>query len=142
MLLSGNPPFDGTDDQSILKQVKIGKYKMEGEEWNRVSNEAKDLIKQMLTFNPEERISAEEALKHPWFDLAKTKQKRIPDEKMSIISKKPFDNLRKLSAKQKIQQATIAFLVLPPVISSPCPNKRNSFKPRRIEYSYKAFSQT
>ena len=111
MLLSGNPPFDGTDDQSILKKVKIGKYKMEGEEWNRVSNEAKDLIKQMLTFNPEERISAEEALKHPWFDLAKTKQKRIPDEKMSIISKKPFDNLRKLSAKQKIQQATIAFLV-------------------------------
>lgn len=111
MLLSGSPPFDGTDDQSILAKVKKGVYKMDGPQWDIISPEAKDLITKMLTFNPDERISAEDALRHPWFDIAKTKEKGISLEKMSIISEKPFENLRRINAKQKIQQATIAFLV-------------------------------
>ena len=84
---------------------------MEGPQWEIISPEAKDLITKMLTFNPDERISAEDALKHPWFEIAKTKEKGMSLEKMSIISEKPFENLRRINAKQKIQQATIAFLV-------------------------------
>lgn len=40
---------------------------MKGDDWNKVSDEAKDLVKKMLTYKYEDRISAEEALKHPWF---------------------------------------------------------------------------
>ena len=32
-----------------------------------MSDPAKDLIKKMLTYNADERISAAEAYKHPWF---------------------------------------------------------------------------
>jgi serine/threonine protein kinase len=35
-------------------------------EWDTVTPEAKNLINQMLTVNPGKRITASEALKHPW----------------------------------------------------------------------------
>ena len=35
-------------------------------EWDTVTPEAKNLINQMLTINPAKRITAHEALKHPW----------------------------------------------------------------------------
>ena len=116
MLLSGTPPFDGFDDQSILQKVKIGKYSLEGESWELISNEAKDLIKKMLTYSPEKRINAEDALKHEWFKKFlkfKNTNTHIPltKEVMSHISAVPFENLRKFNARQKIQRATIAFLV-------------------------------
>src|SRR5687768_3504020 len=34
--------------------------------WNQVSDEAKDLILKMLTVDPNARITAKEALNHPW----------------------------------------------------------------------------
>jgi calcium-dependent protein kinase len=116
MLLSGTPPFDGFDDQSILQKVKIGKYSLEGESWELISNEAKDLIKKMLTYSPEKRINAEDALKHKWFKkFLKFKNTNthnpLTKEVMSHISAVPFENLRKFNARQKIQRATIAFLV-------------------------------
>jgi serine/threonine protein kinase len=35
-------------------------------EWDEVSDDAKDLVKKLLTFDPARRISAAEALQHPW----------------------------------------------------------------------------
>jgi serine/threonine protein kinase len=43
-----------------------GKYSFKSPEWDTVTDEAKNLIRQMLKTDPEERITAEEALKHPW----------------------------------------------------------------------------
>ena len=67
ILLSGKPPFDGADDNEITENVKIGKYKFDGKQWKKISDDAKDLIKQMLELKYEKRISARECLRHPWF---------------------------------------------------------------------------
>jgi serine/threonine protein kinase len=40
--------------------------------WNRISNEGKDLTKKLVERDPELRISAKEALSHPWFTLEYT----------------------------------------------------------------------
>ena len=45
--------------------VKKSKFDFEGEEWDNVSSEAKDLIKKLIT-KPERRLTAEEALQHKW----------------------------------------------------------------------------
>ena len=66
ILLSGRPPFDGQSDDEILENVSKGSYKINGPVWKRVSKEGVELVKRMLTFDPEKRISASEALEHPW----------------------------------------------------------------------------
>lgn len=66
ILLSGKPPFYGDDDKEILSSVKNGSYTLSGAEWKNISNEAKDLIKKMLIYDPNQRITAEAALNHPW----------------------------------------------------------------------------
>ena len=35
-------------------------------EWDEVSEEAKDLVRRLLTFDPSKRISASDAIQHPW----------------------------------------------------------------------------
>jgi len=64
ILISGKPPFGGENDQEILNKVKAGIFSMTGNEWTLISQEAKDLVKQMLMFDPAQRISAQEALNH------------------------------------------------------------------------------
>jgi len=36
--------------------------------WPNISDEGKDLIKKLLVIEPKNRLSAQEALVHPWFD--------------------------------------------------------------------------
>lgn len=66
MLLSGCPPFNGKSDIQILDAVKRGQYVIDGGVFNEISNEAKDLIVRMLTLDPDQRISAHDALNHKW----------------------------------------------------------------------------
>ena len=67
ILLVGYPPFNGSDDKKIIDAVKKGKYTLDEPEWDDVSEEAVDLVKRCLTYDVDKRISASEALDHPWF---------------------------------------------------------------------------
>lgn len=64
ILLCGRPPFDGENDDEILENVAKGIYKISGPIWSKVSPEGIDLIRKMLTFDPEKRISAAAAMSH------------------------------------------------------------------------------
>lgn len=88
ILLSGKPPFDGRDDREIVKRVKLGTYSLNGPEWKNLSKDGTDLIKKMLTYDPKQRISAEQALVHPWI---KKKVFEKVDEKSTIAC---LNNLR------------------------------------------------
>lgn len=69
ILLSGYPPFHGKDNKEILDKVKTGKFNFDTKAWRKVSDYAKDLIRRLLTFDPRRRITAQEALKHPWIQF-------------------------------------------------------------------------
>lgn len=63
MLLSGYFPFDPHD----MTQVTEGTYyRMEGVGWNKISPEAKSLVRKLLVKSPASRITIREALQHPW----------------------------------------------------------------------------
>uniref|UniRef100_A0A2K5K0Q6 calcium/calmodulin-dependent protein kinase n=1 Tax=Colobus angolensis palliatus TaxID=336983 RepID=A0A2K5K0Q6_COLAP len=66
ILLVGYPPFWDEDQHKLYQQIKAGAYDFPSPEWDTVTPEAKNLINQMLTINPAKRITADQALKHPW----------------------------------------------------------------------------
>ncbi|XP_036427722.1 serine/threonine-protein kinase H1 [Colossoma macropomum] len=66
ILLSGSMPFDQRSRPRLFKAILRGSYSFHGEPWSSVSNQAKDFIERLLSLNPEQRMTAEQALKHPW----------------------------------------------------------------------------
>eukprot|EP01057_Protomagalhaensia_wolfi_P005603 Protomagalhaensia_wolfi_Nauph_80__5602@NODE_635_length_2175_cov_19_288390_g474_i0_p1_GENE_NODE_635_length_2175_cov_19_288390_g474_i0NODE_635_length_2175_cov_19_288390_g474_i0_p1_ORF_typecomplete_len434_score69_11Pkinase/PF00069_25/2_6e65Pkinase_Tyr/PF07714_17/5_4e36EFhand_7/PF13499_6/5_5e12EFhand_7/PF13499_6/1e16EFhand_8/PF13833_6/4_2e06EFhand_8/PF13833_6/1_1e05EFhand_8/PF13833_6/8_7e09EFhand_1/PF00036_32/2_9e03EFhand_1/PF00036_32/6_2e05EFhand_1/PF00036_32/9_4e09EFhand_1/PF00036_32/0_037EFhand_1 len=69
ILLSGYPPFHGKDNREILEKVKTGNYNFDTRAWRRVSDYAKDLVRRLLTYDPRRRLTAQEALQHPWIQF-------------------------------------------------------------------------
>lgn len=89
ILLSGKPPFDGDNDEEITEQVKIGEYNLKDGVWQVVSSDAKALVKKMLTYKYNDRVTARDALKDPWFTNASSTlvDKEIMQECMANLSK-------------------------------------------------------
>lgn len=106
ILLVGYPPFNGSDDKKIIDAVKKGEYTLDEPEWDDVSDEAQDLVKQCLTYDPAKRASASAALEHPWFE----KFAKGGKVKKSLASK-ALSNLKNFRAEQKLKQATLAYIV-------------------------------
>ena len=67
VFLCGYPPFEGESNTAIFKNILGQKLKFDPKEWSTISEEAKDLITKMLDRNVATRITASEALAHPWF---------------------------------------------------------------------------
>lgn len=106
ILLVGYPPFNGSDDKKIIDAVKKGKYTLDEPEWDDVSEEAIDLVKKCLTYDPDKRISASEALDHVWF-----KKFAKMDKVQKSLASSALGNLRNFRAEQKLKQATLAYIV-------------------------------
>ncbi|XP_078064481.1 phosphorylase b kinase gamma catalytic chain, skeletal muscle/heart isoform-like [Mustelus asterias] len=66
-LLAGSPPFWHRKQMVMLRMIMEGKYHMTSNEWDDRSDTVKELIARMLTVDPVRRITAEEALNHPFF---------------------------------------------------------------------------
>lgn len=104
ILLSGMPPFNGQTDQEIMKKVRAGKFSFDDKSWSAVSQNAKDFISKLLTYNQDNRPSAQEALSHPWI----TELSNIAvDESMALGA---LSNLKDFRADQTLKQATFAFI--------------------------------
>ncbi|KAG7525678.1 myosin light chain kinase 3-like isoform X1 [Solea senegalensis] len=66
MLLSGLSPFLGDDDNETLNNILACQWNFEEQEFRDTSEEAKDFISRLLIINKSWRMSASEALRHPW----------------------------------------------------------------------------
>jgi calcium-dependent protein kinase len=109
ILICGYPPFNGDSEDEIYSMVRKGKYTTEGRIWDDASFEVIDLIKHLLCKDITRRFSAEQALNHIWFRKMKDiiKLKPIATENLKAIS----NNIKNFRANQKMQQATLAFIV-------------------------------
>ncbi|XP_076673382.1 calcium/calmodulin-dependent protein kinase II isoform X14 [Andrena cerasifolii] len=96
ILLVGYPPFWDEDQHRLYAQIKTGSYDYPGPEWDTVTPEAKNLINQMLTVNPSKRITASEALKHPWI----CQRERVA----SVVHRQEtVECLKKFNARRKLK---------------------------------------
>ncbi|CAO1437808.1 unnamed protein product [Diamesa serratosioi] len=104
ILLVGYPPFWDEDQHRLYAQIKAGTYDYPSPEWDTVTPEAKNLINQMLTVNPYKRITASEALKHPWI----CQRERVA----SVVHRQEtVDCLKKFNARRKLKGAILTTML-------------------------------
>lgn len=102
-MLCGHPPFCGNKENIIKSKILHSKLVFPSKEFNKVSNEAIEYIKSLLSYNPEKRPSAEEALNNKW--LLSTVNRGNKKLSEYIIS-----NLIKFRSTVGLQKATVSFL--------------------------------
>ncbi|XP_069322365.1 serine/threonine-protein kinase H2 [Eulemur rufifrons] len=66
VLLSGFLPFDDESHTRLYRKILKGKYNYTGEPWPSISHLAKDFIDKLLILEASHRMSAGQALQHPW----------------------------------------------------------------------------
>uniref|UniRef100_A0A3B3SJ55 calcium/calmodulin-dependent protein kinase n=1 Tax=Paramormyrops kingsleyae TaxID=1676925 RepID=A0A3B3SJ55_9TELE len=104
ILLVGYPPFWDEDQHKLYQQIKAGAYDFPSPEWDTVTPEAKNLINQMLTINPAKRITAEQALKHPWVCQRSTVASMMHRQET-------VECLRKFNARRKLKGAILTTML-------------------------------
>ncbi|XP_065152982.1 calcium/calmodulin-dependent protein kinase type II subunit gamma isoform X24 [Paramisgurnus dabryanus] len=105
ILLVGYPPFWDEDQHKLYQQIKAGAYDFPSPEWDTVTPEAKNLINQMLTINPAKRITADQALKHPWVCQRSTVASMMHRQET-------VECLRKFNARRKLKGAIITTMLV------------------------------
>ncbi|XP_017338902.1 calcium/calmodulin-dependent protein kinase (CaM kinase) II gamma 1 isoform X9 [Ictalurus punctatus] len=105
ILLVGYPPFWDEDQHKLYQQIKAGAYDFPSPEWDTVTPEAKNLINQMLTINPAKRITAEQALKHPWVCQRSTVASMMHRQET-------VECLRKFNARRKLKGAILTTMLV------------------------------
>lgn len=99
-MLCGFPPFYGDTDREILEAVNKGEFDFEGEEWEGVSDDVKDLITKMI-IRPEKRLTAGQVLDHPWM-------KKKTDKKLTHSLN--ITQLRNFMGYCKLKKAVLTFM--------------------------------
>mmetsp|Transcript_144708 Transcript_144708/g.360733 ORF Transcript_144708/g.360733 Transcript_144708/m.360733 type:complete len:558 (-) Transcript_144708:273-1946(-) len=101
-LLSGSVPFNGNSDSEVLQKVREGIVRY-GSEWSPLSDDAKSLVKRLLTRSPKDRCTAQEALEHDWIEFhAPRATSKLQD---GIVN-----SLRNFRRKNRLKQAALTIV--------------------------------
>ncbi|CAD8168988.1 unnamed protein product [Paramecium pentaurelia] len=101
ILLCGYPPFTGINDKVIMQRISDGNFIFDDNDWALISKDAKNLITNMLQVDPNQRISAKQALADPWID------KHNSNEEVNRIV---LQNLQRFQAKSVFTQAVLSYI--------------------------------
>merc|ERR1719491_1856930 len=104
ILLGGYPPFIETNQRTLFRKIRKGQYEFHEEYWGQVSEDAKDLIRNLLTVDPDQRIDSSQALADKWIgaDAAKL---------ASLDLGSGLAQLKKFNAKRKFKAAVSTVMV-------------------------------
>ncbi|XP_067664629.1 calcium/calmodulin-dependent protein kinase type IV-like [Haliotis asinina] len=103
ILLCGYEPFSAETDREMYKRIIKADYKFDSPWWDDVSENAKNLVESMLTLDPKKRVTAADALRHPW---VMGKANRINHMEST------YDNIKEFNARRKLKTATEAVVAV------------------------------
>ena len=102
-MLCGHPPFCGNKENIIKSKILHSKLIFPSKEFKSVSKQAIEYIKHLLSYDPEDRPSAEEALNNKWLQS-------MISHGNSKLSEYIITNLIKFRTTLGLQKATVSFL--------------------------------
>jgi calcium/calmodulin-dependent protein kinase I len=100
ILLGGYPPFIEQNQRELFRKIRKGQYEFHDEYWGQVSADAKSLISQLLTVDPDKRYDAKGALSNKWIG-ADAKKLAGQDLGANLTQLKKFNAKRKFKAAVK-----------------------------------------
>ncbi len=104
-MLCGHPPFMGNNEEAIKNKILHSKLVFPKNDFKHISENAIKFIKKLLEYNPDRRLSAEEAIENNWLkDMIKLTQNEIN------LNEDIIGNLSKFKSIVTLQKATLAFL--------------------------------
>jgi len=98
ILLGGYPPFIESNQRTLFRKIRKGQYEFHEEYWGQVSADAKELIRSLLTVNPDKRLNSEKALKNKWIGAD-------PETLNSLDLGSNLAQFKKFNAKRKFRGA-------------------------------------
>ncbi|AEE84533.1 calcium-dependent protein kinase 15 [Arabidopsis thaliana] len=100
ILLCGVPPFWSETEKGIFNEIIKGEIDFDSQPWPSISESAKDLVRKLLTKDPKQRISAAQALEHPWIRGGEAPDKPIDSAVLSRMKQfRAMNKLKKLALK-------------------------------------------
>lgn len=109
-LLCGSQPFSRTSREETIVASLRGQYTFEAPEWQDISDAAKDMITRLLTQNPKDRMTASEALRHPFihqpsfsFEIINhIPSRRFKTAALAVVGANRFDLCRRKSSPSEL----------------------------------------
>lgn len=83
-MLSGKLPFDGNNIKEVLRRVRTGRYTFPDAEWGDISDVAMSFIRGLLELDPKKRLTAREALGHPWMTSNTLSERAIMNDRSAL----------------------------------------------------------
>ena len=102
ILLSGYLPFHGSTTKKMMRRIVKGDYSFHRQYWGEISDDAKDFVRSLLMLDTKKRMSARDALNHPW--IADSDSTALVKNNLEIT----ISNLRKFNAKRKFRSVADA----------------------------------
>ena len=109
MFIVGHAPFDGCDDEEITGNIQKGVYRKNDRRWIKASKEVKDLIQKLLTYRPSQRLTAIQALNHPWFKITDSNILYDNVPKNDVIQ--CIRNLLTYNINYKLEELFLAYII-------------------------------
>ena len=109
MFIVGHAPFDGCDDEEITSNIQRGVYRKKDRRWLKASKEVKDLIEKLLTYRPSQRLTALQALNHPWFKITDSNILYDNVPKSDVIN--CIKNILTYNINYKMEELFLAYII-------------------------------
>ena len=98
ILLGGYPPFIENNQRLLFRKIRKGDYEFHDEYWGTVSDDAKDLIRNLLVVKADGRMTARQALESNWIAVAEDKALEGHDMGGNLNKLRQFNGKRKFRA--------------------------------------------
>lgn len=104
ILLCGFEPFyDERGDQAMFRRILKCDFEFVSPWWNDVSLSAKNLVSKLIVLDPSKRLTAKQALQHPWVQGKGAKRDHM---------EKTQEKLKEFNARRKLKAGMYGVLVV------------------------------